>query len=90
MKRLLGIVILILSFSLNHVAFAQGECTSTGHCHSSWEVLDYGCTLTYTCYDINHLSCEPGWNHCCYFEYGYSDKCGYFYFRQCYLDTCNY
>jgi len=42
MKKLLGIVLLILSFSANHLTYAQ-DCHSTCRCRTSWEVLDYGC-----------------------------------------------
>lgn len=93
MKKLLGIVLLVLSFSASHLTYAQVECTSSCRCRQSWEVLNWGCEFTYNCYDIGHQSCAPVYNHCCYFEYGAcsSGGCGStFYFRQCYLDTCNY
>ena len=92
MKKLLGIVLLIISFSSNHLTYAQIECTSTCRC-GSWEVADYGCAYTYTCYDASHLSCEPIYNHCCYYELGYCNNGGCspsFYFRKCFLDSCNY
>ena len=43
MKKLLAIVLLILSFSANQLAFAQVDCFSTGRCRGSWTVVDYGC-----------------------------------------------
>ena len=93
MKKLLGIIVLILSFSANHLTYAQQDCHSDCNCRQSWEVLDYGCQFTYNCYDSAHLSCEPVYNHCCYFEWGICSisGCGStFYFRKCFLDTCNY
>ena len=62
-KKLLGIVVLTISFSFGHTAFAV-DCFS---------------------------NCVPRNNHCCYFEWGYCpESCGYFYFRKCFLDSCNY
>jgi hypothetical protein len=91
MKELLAIVLLILSFSCNQLAFAQVDCFSTGRCRGSWTVGDYGCEYTYTCYDAQHLSCAPVYNHCCYKEVGYCNDTGTnFTFRQCFLDQCNY
>jgi hypothetical protein len=37
MKKLLAIVLLILSFSFNQLAFAQ-DCFSSGRCRGSWTV----------------------------------------------------
>jgi hypothetical protein len=67
MKRLLAMVALIISFSVGHLTFAQ-ECTSSCSARQSWEVLDSGCSFTSHCYDATHLSCQPGYNHCCYYE----------------------
>ena len=90
MKKLLAIVLLILSFSGNQLAFAQ-DCFSTGRCHGSWTVGDFGCRSTHVCYDAQHLSCPVGQNHCCYVEEGVCNNTGTgFTFRQCFLDTCNY
>jgi len=93
MKKILGIVVLIFSFSVGQLIFAQG-CTSTCRC-GNYEIWDYGCTYTnQDCYDIDHLSCYPAGNTCCYYEYGYcpGHQCPghFFYFRKCYLDSCNH
>jgi hypothetical protein len=93
MKRLLAIILLILSFSFNHLTFGQTDCVSTCRCRTSWTVYYTGCAFTFACYDDAHLSCQPGYNHCCYYEYGYCNdgSCGSsFYFRQCFLGNCNY
>ena len=94
MKKLLGLAVLILSFSASHLTYAQVDCTSTCRCSIGWTVLDSGCEYTYDCYDIGHQSCQPGYNHCCYYELGYCNNgtsCQpTFEFRSCYRDTCNY
>ena len=90
MKKLLAIVLLILSFSGNQLAFAQVDCFSSGRCRT-WTVSDYGCAFTYTCYDAQHLSCQPVYNHCCYYEIAYCNETGTnITFRKCYLGVCNY
>ena len=89
MKKFLGLVLLILSFSSSHLIYGQ-DCNSRG-CGGSWEVLNYGCAYTDTDrYDINHQTCAPAGNTRCYFEYGYNTRCGYFFFKKCYLDSCNH
>jgi len=94
MKQLLGIAILILSFSASHLTYSQVECTST--CVTVVCELATGIQYrpTNAAPDIGHQSCQPGYNHCCYYELGYCDNgtsCQpTFEFRSCYRDTCNY
>lgn len=91
MKRFLGIAVLILSFSANQLAF--GQCFSTCNCRQSWEVLDSGCSFVEwgCCGNPSFPSCYCGANSCCYWEYGYCSVsgCGFFYFKKCFLGTCN-
>lgn len=88
MKKLLGILLLNFAFAFGHLVFAQ-NCTPD--CRSqTWEVLDSGCMWTETdCYDVSHPYCTPAGNHCCYFERAYSVRCGVFYWKACYRDSCN-
>lgn len=90
LKKLLGIVVLTLSFSLGHMAFAV-DCFSDCNCRVSYDVYDYGCVWTESCASPVFPNCVPLNNHCCYFEWGYCPgSCGTFYFRKCFLDSCNY
>lgn len=93
MRRFIGLVILTLSFSFNHVAFAQG-CNADCKC-PTWEVLDSGC-------ELRELACGTSrgafpnslvtLNHCCYYEIGSCllGSCGVFTFRKCYVGGCTY
>ncbi|MDX6446770.1 MAG: hypothetical protein QOH71_3844 [Blastocatellia bacterium] len=86
MKRFVGLVLLVLSFSANHLAYGDCNATCRGR---SWEVMNYGCEYTTTdCYGIGHPNCYPAGNFCCYYEYAYNSSCGLFYFKKCYSDSC--
>ncbi|MDX6530171.1 MAG: hypothetical protein QOH41_2461 [Blastocatellia bacterium] len=86
MKRFLGLVLLILSFSAGHLTYADCSATCRGR---SWEVLNYGCEFAeLECYGFDHPNCAPTGNTCCYFEQGYNSSCGLFYFKKCFLDSC--
>lgn len=94
MRRLIAVVLLILSFSINHVAFAQ-DCTSTCRCGGVWDVYDSGCTWTELGCGTNggtFPNCNVLGNHCCYYEYSYCTVggCGFFTFKKCYVGGCTY
>jgi hypothetical protein len=95
MKKVFGLVVLTLCFSFNHLTFAQ-ECYSTCRCRQSYEVLDYGCQWTTDSCGTSggqFPNCNLLGSHCCYFENGICESgycAGFFTFRQCYLDSCNY
>ena len=89
-KKLLGIVILIISFSLGHTAFAV-DCFSSCKCRVAYDVIEFGCAWNEICASTQQPNCNPSGNFCCYYELGYcSGSCGTFYFRKCFLDSCNY
>ena len=92
MLRFIAAALLTLSFSFNHVVFAQSCDPSCARCQV-WEVLDYGCQWTELGCGTQggtHPNCNLLGNQCCYFEWSYcvTGTCGFFYFKKCYLGGC--
>lgn len=95
MKEILSLMVLTVAFSVGHLVYSQ-ECNSTCNCRGNYEITDYGCQYT-------ELSCGTGGgvypncsllgSHCCYYEEGTCERTSCpnpFFFRKCYLDSCNY
>lgn len=93
MLRIVGLIVLTISFSFNHVAFA--DCFSTCNCRGTWDVIDYGCQWTELGCGTQggaFPNCNVLGNHCCYYEFAFcpNSGCNYFYFRKCYVGGCTY
>lgn len=93
MRKIIGLFVLTISFSFNHVAFAQ-SCHPDCKCRL-WDVLDSGCAqMELACGTSGGAfpNCLLTLNHCCYYEIGSCElgSCGVFTFKKCYVGGCTY
>jgi hypothetical protein len=91
MRGFIGLIVLTISFSFNHVAFAQ-DCIPTCRCGVA-DVLDSGCMWTELGCGTSggaFPNCNLLGNHCCYYEFSscVTGSCGLFYFKKCYVGNC--